>query len=205
MWRHLQEGQFRSQAMNNVLLVGLSFLVMPSHASSGSVSGNIMSAMAGSSDFLISLFYITGLAMMFSGIAHLKKLGNRTAFMNADSGIIGPVSRLAIGAALIFLPSFLEVMNRSIWGHHLLSSADELAYSSSTSAVFSEAIRPIIMIIQFIGMVAMLRGFLILSKATGQGAQPGTISKGFVHIFGGLMAVNIVKTVNIVVGTFGLN
>ena len=51
-------------------------------------------------------------------------------------------------------------------------------------------------------MVAILRGFLILSKATGQGAQPGTISKGIIHIFGGILAVNIVTTVKVMTNTF---
>ena len=64
-------------------------------------------------------------------------------------------------------------------------------------------LRPVIMIVQFIGLVAMLRGFLILTKVTGQGAQPGTVSKGMIHIFGGILAVNIVRTVEIAINTFG--
>ena len=47
-------------------------------------------------------------------------------------------------------------------------------------------------------------GFLILTKATGQGAQPGTISKGFVHIIGGVLAINIVQTINMLQATVGL-
>jgi len=52
-------------------------------------------------------------------------------------------------------------------------------------------------------LIAILRGFLILTKVTGQGSQPGTISKGFIHMLGGVMAVHIVKTVEIMANTFG--
>lgn len=188
--------------MNSIWILSLSLLATSSQANV--VANSIVAAMDGSSEFMLSLFYVVGLAMMFSGVGLLKKLGNRTAFMNSDSGVTGPLARLGIGAILIFLPSFLTVVNNSIFGNPNLIPATGLAYGNSASTGFLAALRPIIMIIQFIGMVAMLRGFLILSKATGQGAQPGTISKGAVHIVGGILAVNVVRTVQVVIGTFGI-
>lgn len=148
----------------------------------------------------MSLYYIVGLGLIFSGISQLKKLGNRTAFMNADSGVVGTLIRIVIGALLIFSPNFFEVITRTLFNSGNIEN--QLAYPGTQTLITHLA--PIIFVIQFIGMVAILRGFLILTKATGQGAQPGTLSKGFVHIFGGALAVNIVKTVDIVTSTFGL-
>ena len=166
------------------------------------VGDNIIESMAGASDFMLSLFYIVGIVMIFSGVNKLKRLGHRTAFMNVDSGVTGPLTMLAIGAALIFMPSFLVVLNKSIWGSPDIADLNELAYTLDDDGMEAK-LRPVVMIIQFIGLVAMLRGFLILTKVTGQGAQPGTISKGVIHIFGGIMAVNITKTVGIAINTFG--
>lgn len=166
------------------------------------VGDNIIESMAGASDFMLSLFYVVGIAMIFAGVNKLKRLGHRTAFMNVDSGVSGPIVMLVIGAALIFMPSFLTVLNKSIWGSSEIADLSELAYTLDDDGMEAK-LRPVVMIIQFIGLVAMLRGFLILTKVTGQGAQPGTISKGLIHIFGGIMAVNITKTVGIAVNTFG--
>lgn len=186
--------------MNN-----LAFLFLLATLSSASVAENIVNSMAGSSEFVISLYYVVGLAMIFAGVNQLKKLGNRTAFMNADSGVVGPVVRMSIGAILIFLPSFFEVLNNTFWGNPAFAAISDIQWPQDSADSLSVAMKPVIVIIQFIGLVAMLRGFLILSKATGQGAQPGTISKGFVHVFGGILAVNIVRTVEVVVATFGVS
>lgn len=186
--------------MNSNLLIGLALLSAPVWGGT-TISENIIQNMAGSAEFLISLYYVVGLGLIFAGISGLKKLGNRTAFMNADSGVVGPLAKMIIGALLIFFPNFLEVLNKTLFNNTAIENASALLYQGSPSYITH--LRPIIIIIQFIGMVAILRGFLILTKATGQGAQPGTISKGFVHILGGVMAVNITKTVSIVVTTFG--
>lgn len=184
--------------MNSFWLIGL-FAAVSVQAS---VAENIVNAMGGSSDFLLSLYYVVGLAFIFNGVNKLKKLGHRTAFMNVDSGIVGPVSQMVLGGCLIYIPSFFTVINTSIWGSPSFAAATDLAYLADSDNLL-EAMRPIIMVIQFVGLIALLRGFLILTKATGQGAQPGTVSKGFVHIFGGILAVNIVRTVELVVNTFG--
>lgn len=185
----------------NKRLLKYTFLAASAAANAQSFT-NLVDSMAGASEFMLGLFYVTGVALIFTGISKLKRLGHRTAFMNVDSGVSGPLVLLVIGASLIFMPSFLKVLNQSIWGDETLAPASELAYTADAGGTLIEKIRPLIVIIQFIGLVAMLRGFLILTKVTGQGAQPGTISKGFIHIFGGVLAVNIVNTANIVVNTF---
>ena len=100
----------------------LLFAVSYSQAAFGD---NIVQSMAGASEFMLGLFYIVGIALIFSGINKLKKLGHRTAFMNVDSGITGPMAMILIGSCLIFVPSFLEVLNKSIWGSAGIAAADE--------------------------------------------------------------------------------
>ncbi|MDC3181194.1 hypothetical protein OAT84_03555 [Gammaproteobacteria bacterium] len=168
------------------------------------VGENIMAGLTGADEFFIYLYYVVGVGFVFSGINKLKKLGHRTAFMNVDAGITGPMMMVLIGACLTALPTFFNVINKSIFNDEAIQAASALGVSQGVSPDFITQMKPIIFIIQLIGMIALLRGFLILSKATGQGAQPGTVSKGFVHIFGGVLAVNIVQTANIVTKTFGV-
>ena len=158
------------------------------------VLANISSSLSGASEFILGLYYLVGVALVLGGINKLKKLGHRTAFMNVDSGITGPAGQMAIGALLIFFPSFLESMNQTLWNDPSLGDAGALSFAEGDSSLLGK-VKPLVNLIQFIGSIALLRGFLILTKATGQGAQPGTLSKGFVHIIGGVLAINIVQTV----------
>ncbi len=187
--------------MNNAKLIKLLpvILVSASHAGLGT---NVVEGLAGASEFMLGLFYLTGIAFVFTGVNKMKKLGHRTAFMNVDSGITGPLIMVFLGAMLIFFPSFLEVLSQSIWASPDIAELGDLAYADSDQSLLSK-IGPMVTIIQFIGLIAILRGFLILTKVTGQGAQPGTISKGFIHIIGGVMAVHIVRTAEVMINTFG--
>ena len=163
---------------------------------------NISKSLAGASEFVLGLYYLVGVALVLGGINKLKKLGHRTAFMNVDSGITGPAGQMAIGALLIFFPSFLESMNQTLWNDPTLAAASGLSFAEGDSSLLGK-VKPLVNLIQFIGSIALLRGFLILTKATGQGAQPGTLSKGFVHIIGGVLAINIVQTVTTLQATVG--
>lgn len=189
--------------MINPILSALFLLTPLALAQTSTVGENVIAGLQGADEFFIYLYYVVGVGFVFSGINKLKKLGHRTAFMNVDSGMTGPLMLIILGASLTALPSMLGVINQTLWSDSAIKSAGELAYSGSTTD-FQTQIKPIIYIIQLIGLVALLRGFLILSKATGQGAQPGTLSKGVVHIFGGVLAVNVVQTVNVVTNTFGV-
>ena len=44
----------------------------------------------------------------------------------------------------------------------------------------------------------------MLVKTVNEGSQPGTFSKGVVHIVGGTFAINIVGTVELLKASFGL-
>ncbi len=173
--------------------------------SAQTVGQNVMAGLAGAEDFFVYLYYVVGIGFVFSGINKLKKLGHRTAFMNVDAGITGPMMLVIIGGCLTALPAFLQSINQTIFANASIKVANELSYRGPGRETLVEQIKPVIFIIQLIGMIALLRGFLILSKATGQGAQPGTISKGFIHILGGVLAVNVVETANVFTKTFGVS
>ena len=79
-----------------------------------------------------------------------------------------------------------------------------MSYALSSGLRIVKMIAPIVGIIQLIGLFAFLRGGMILARVGKQGTQPGTVSKGVVHLIGGILAINITTTVNVVVNTLGL-
>ncbi|MEC8977583.1 MAG: type IV secretion protein IcmC, partial [Pseudomonadota bacterium] len=52
-------------------------------------------------------------------------------------------------------------------------------------------INPILGVIQIIGLIAFLRGWVQISRATNAGNQPGVVSKALTYIIAGIMAINI--------------
>lgn len=184
--------------MNSLILPLLFVTSLSFGQNAPDVASRVAESMDQAIDFILSLYYLIGVAFILGGVAKLKKLGHRTAFMNVDSGIAGPLLMMFVGSALIFSPQFIAVINHTFFDQ---SKIAELSYQAGDLDMF-EAYKDLLRIVQFIGLIALLRGFLILSKATGQGVQPGTISKGFMHIFGGVLAVNIMTTLRIVNNTF---
>ena len=61
--------------------------------------------------------------------------------------------------------------------------------------------------IQVAGLIAFIRGWLILSKSVQKdgGNQPGQLTKGMIHIVGGVLAMNVTRTIDVITATFGLS
>lgn len=170
-----------------------------------SVMNHLSVSVGDLSGFIVALFYLAGVGLAMGGVMRLKKLGVRSAMMQADGGVVGPFVQLMIGAALVYSPTLLGVMNQTFWGSSEFESV--LTWSSSYQGSQLVAImRPLVGIIQLIGSIAFLRGWLILSRVSNGGQQqPGQVSKGVIHIVGGVLAMNITRTVTVFMNTFGLS
>jgi|688.fasta_scaffold418908_2 intracellular multiplication protein IcmC len=166
-----------------------------------SMLNNLNSQMGQFDQFFKALFYLTGVSLVFSSLMRLKKFGQRTAFMHVEAGIVAPAAQMFIGVALIYSPTLMQTLNQTFWADS--GSSCLTCYSTSADSTYEQLIKPMKGVVMLVGMVAFFRGWLILSRAAGQGqTQPGTISKGMTHVIGGFLAININKTYQIMVGTF---
>jgi intracellular multiplication protein IcmC len=126
---------------------------------------------------------------------------------------------MIVGAVLIWLPTTSDVMTETFFGSSstlfsgnsfdysaLGSGSQLLAYStgSSLQAQWSAIADTLVLYIQFIGLIAFIRGWIIISKATQTGAQPGSMSKGITHIIGGILAINFVQFIGLLQATLGM-
>ena len=179
--------------------------ILADGASINTIMSNLSVSIGDLSGFIVAVFYISGIGIAFGGIMRLKKLGVRSAMMQSDGGVVGPMVQLMIGAALIYAPTLLQVMNQTFWGDPSFENA--LSWSKSyQGSQLVNIITPLIGIIQLIGSIAFLRGWLILTKVSNGGSQqPGQITKGIVHLIGGVLAMNITRTVSVFMNTFGIS
>lgn len=155
---------------------------------------------------LVGLCYLLGVFFILKALFMLKKLGYKTAFMHADSGMIGPAGIMLIGVILMYTPSFLEIMFLTLYGTSEVTAVAGWSGVSGDSNIASweDAIVPMIGLIQIIGMCAFIKGWITIMKATGANAQPGNLSKGFMHVFSGILAINITGTIDVINRSLGL-
>ena len=152
---------------------------------------------------LIAICYLTGFALTLGAIYKLKKFGERTAFMHNSKGLIAPSAAFFIGINLMFAPAYLKVWNATLFGYSDVQST--LAWEQENAGIdWADALAPMIGTIQVIGLIAFLRGWLLVTKSTAEQPQPGAVSKGFIHIVGGVLAINITGTLDIISNTFGI-
>ncbi|CZH30767.1 TPA: type IV secretion protein IcmC [Legionella pneumophila] len=150
--------------------------------------------------------YLIGCAFIFKAIYSLKVYGEARTMMSSNTSIKEPVMYLMVGALLIYFPSLVSSVLQTTFGY-----SNPLAYSGSVSsgsdtisALFGSGSlvgRPLVMIIRVIGLIAFVRGWVLIARSASQGQPPGGTGKGLIHVFGGILAINIVGTVDMINNT----
>lgn len=149
--------------------------------------------------------YLIGCAFLFKAIYALKIYGESRTMMSNSASIKEPIIYAMVGALLIYFPSTFRLLMQSSFGYqNILQYAPINSKNSAFDTLFgsgSAVGAPLTMIIQVIGLVAFVRGWILIARSASQGQQPGGTGKGMIHVFGGMLAINIVGTINIINAT----
>ena len=148
---------------------------------------------------LIVFSQLIAVAFAFMAILKLKKFGQNSQMAASHPSLLGPIVSLFIAAVLFFMPLTLDALINTMWGYDYSGVKSYLSASNST---WDALIQPVIIIVRIIGLIAFIRGWIILGRATSEGAQPGTVGKAFTHIIGGVLGINIVGTITVLQNTF---
>lgn len=165
---------------------------------------NLSNAFGSIQSLIVAISYVIGVALVARGVMMYSVLGRQTMSSAQRGELAGPMVHIVIGALLIYFPSTLYTSLQTVFGTTDVGSISSLvAYSQSNTEKWQEITTVIVEYMRLIGLIAFVRGWIILSKMGHAGAQPGSIGKGLVHVIGGILLVNIVDTVNILAETFG--
>lgn len=149
--------------------------------------------------------YVMGIAFAFKAIYSLKIYGEMRTMMSSNASIKEPATYLFVAGIFIYFPTGLEMVLQTTFGDsNILAYAPIDSDNPTFNALFGQGSligRPLTMIIQVIGLVAFIRGWVLIAKAASQGQQPGGTGKGIIHVFGGILAINIVATLEIINNT----
>ncbi|MBA2657032.1 MAG: type IV secretion protein IcmC [Tatlockia sp.] len=150
--------------------------------------------------------YLIGLAFAFKAIVSLKSYGeSRSAMSSGNANLKEPLMYILVAAIFIYLPTGVAIMLQTTFGtSSLMQYASVNSQISGINILFGSGSvvgRPLTIIIQTIGVIAFVRGWILIARTASQGQPPGGTGKGLMHVVGGILAMNIVATLEIINNT----
>ncbi len=157
-------------------------------------------------NLITAVAYLMGVHFLIKGIGALKHAGEMRSHMSQQHSMKEPMYYLLVGSMLLYLPTALSVFLTTVFGSDDILQYSQLQSSNTilnsmfgAAGVFGQ---DMVIFVQIIGLIAFIRGWLLVAKGAQQGGhQQGGMGKGMMHIFGGIMAINIVQTLNVISNT----
>lgn len=147
--------------------------------------------------------YIMGISFAFKALYSLKVYGELRTMMASQTSLKEPLTYLIVAAAFIFFPTGFGIVMNTTFGQETVLSYNQLPAGSELGATAGG--RALLRVLQVIGAIAFVRGWVLMARSQGQGSQPGTLGKGITHVFGGVLLMNIIGTINIMYNTLGIS
>lgn len=150
--------------------------------------------------------YLIGVAFAFKAIYSLKVYGEARTMMSSNTSMKEPLVYFTVAAILIYFPTGLQVMLNSTFGKGatILQYAPVDSPNQALDTLFgtgSMVGQSLSIIIQVIGVIAFVRGWVLIARGASHGQPPGGTGKGLMHVFGGILAMNIVATLEMINNT----
>ena len=146
--------------------------------------------------------YLIGISFIIRGVMALKQLAEHKNSMGQQHSMKEPMFYILSGAMLLYFPTGLKVFLRTTFGSEQILSYNSLNLSSTFFSNAGNISANVFLFVQVIGYVAFIRGWIIIAKSSSQGGgQHGSFGKGLMHVFGGVLGINIVQTLNVINNT----
>ena len=146
--------------------------------------------------------YIIGISFIIRAVMALKQLAEHKNSMGQQHSMKEPLFFILSGAMLLYFPTGLKIFLMTTFGSDQILSYNSLNLSSTFFSNAKNLSANILLFVQVIGLIAFIRGWIIIAKSSSQGGgQHGSFGKGLMHVFGGVLGINIVQTLNVINNT----
>lgn len=146
---------------------------------------NLSNTMPAIYKLVTSLSYVFGIFLMFQGVNKLKLFAEARMMSPNGASYKGPTVYIACGAMLLWFPSATQMGMETFFG-----ASSPLAYPAS-QAIGHQLYAAVIKVVEVVGAIAFVRGWVLMSQLANQQSQPGTFAKAMTHIIAGIFAINV--------------
>lgn len=161
---------------------------------------NISNQLPALNTLLLALAYIIGMYFIILALFMLRRMGESRTMMSQEHSLKGPLLYLVIGACLMSLPSAFRVVTLSFFSESLQYP---YSYVVDQTSQWCEILKIAYNVVYFVGLIAFIRGLIMLSHLGAQHGQQGGLAKGLTHIIGGIFCMNMQQFLTIIFATLG--
>ncbi|HSW70347.1 MAG TPA: hypothetical protein VLH77_00010 [Gammaproteobacteria bacterium] len=202
MWLHQESKAPFFKAMLSALWLTGIFFSSGAYAVSIPDLGVMLTNFATSVPTLMKLVtagaYVMGMFLVISSIMGMKHFGEMRTMASQEHSLTGPLVGFFVGVAMLYLPSTVRSGLSTFW-----VTTNPYAYLNTASDQYTIFINACYGIIQLIGVIALIRGLLIMKQVGGGRAQQATLKAGLAHLVGGILCINIYNTIQVLEATVG--
>lgn len=145
------------------------------------------------STMIYVLCFMTGVLFVLAG---LRAAARRTETGPNGGSYGAPFTRIVIGVLFISLPALILSLTTTFFATSVPSADMIFAYAPETIGLFDTdspgrtMLTGIVMIVQFVGLIAVIRGLILLNQTAQGGGGPKTFGPGITFVISGIMAIN---------------
>lgn len=148
-----------------------------------SMIGHLSRSLYSVGNLIAGLGYVIGILFIFTALTKLKSVSGHSS----QEKMFGSIAYFVGGAALIFLPSMMQIVSNTAFGSgNILQYVQYNPYSIYNSMGI---------LIQTAGLIWFVRGCVLMVHSSDPGVQYGT--KGLIFIGAGILAMNFQYTMGL--------
>lgn len=183
------------------ILLGIGILGFQANAQSSTDLSTMFANFASSGSALIKLaYYISGIMGAFLCVSSVFKLVQVYGGTGGQITVKTPIVTFLAGVALIAFTSTLNTVDATLAMSGGGAGDVLIGGGSSGSATISAALNGVFTLIQLVGYISFIRGWLLINQY-GQGKNEA-LGKAIIHLVGGALAINVMWTAQILANTF---
>ena len=145
--------------------------------------------------------YLMGIGFAIKAIFTLRTHGEQRSSLSGVGNLKEAIVYTVVAAVLLYFPTAFEALMNTTFGYSSVLAYSQNPYMTGVLGPDSALGTSITIIIQVIGLFAFVRGWIMIARAASQSQASGNTGKGLMHVFGGILAMNIVGTIQVVINT----
>lgn len=171
------------------------------YTNSINVLTNLANSLLPVEKLLTAASYLMGIGFAIKAIFTLKTHGEQRSSMSGTGNMKEALVYILVAAVLLYFPSAFEALMNTTFGYSTVLAYTDNPYLTGIFGTDNAAGSALTIIIQVIGLFAFLKGWIMIARGASQGQSAGNTGKGLMHVFGGILAMNVVGTVQVIINT----
>ena len=162
---------------------------------------NIANSLLPVENLVTGAAYLMGIGFAFKALFTLKTHGEQRSSLSGTGNMKEALVYVVVSAVLLYFPTAFEALMNSTFGYSTVLAYSQNPYLTGILGTNSAVGSSLTIIIQVIGLFAFVKGWIMIARGASQGQGAGNTGKGLMHVFGGILAMNIVGTIDVIVNT----